>query len=117
MRKPSSIVYSYRLSSSQFTMSTQRLISLFTVCMSLFVMAEMFRINSGFNEFQRSQRGFGNRRTLASRLKHHYPQELIDAINNQDNVQNGRHLFRYPYNSIEQNGEVQQPQSSSMDYR
>lgn len=81
-------------------------------------MAEMFRINHDLDEFQRFQRGFGNRRAIAFRLKQHYPKELLYAISNQDNLQDDKHLFLYPYDSIEQDGGVQQPQSSSsMDYR
>ena len=98
-------------------MSTQRFIFILIVCISLSVMAEMFRINHDLDEFQRFQRGFGNRRAIASRLKQHYPKEFLYAIKNQDNLQDDKHLFLNPYDSIEQNGGVQQPQSSSMDYR
>ena len=99
-------------------MTTQRLIFFLIVCMSLFAMAEMFRISNDFNELQRFQRGFGNRRALEFRLKHHYPKEFLYAIDNQDNFQDDRHLFLNPTESIEQNDGIQQlPSPSSMNYR
>jgi len=71
--------------------------------MSLFIIVQMYTFNTNIDEFQRFQRGFGNRRSLITRLKHHYPKEALFDYENQDNLPDDKHLFSNPYETIESN--------------
>jgi hypothetical protein len=67
----------------------------------------MFTINNHLAEFQRYQRGFGNRRALVTRLKHHYPSEILLEF---DNLRDGKYLLSNPYETKEQNDIIHQEQ-------
>jgi hypothetical protein len=58
-------------------------------------MVEMYIISNNLEEFQRYQRGFGNRRGLVIGLKHHYPKEYVFDYD--------KHLFSNPDESVEEN--------------
>ena len=79
----------------------------------------MFSINNNLDEFQRYQRGFGNRRSLNTRLKHHYPKEILFGFDNQNNLRDDKYLFSNPYGTIEQNDitHQQQEEQPSIIYR
>jgi hypothetical protein len=78
----------------------------------------MYSINANLEEFQRYQRGFGNRRALVTRLKQHYPNEILFGFDNQDNLRDDKHLFSNPYETIEQNDIThRQQQQSPVIYR
>jgi len=82
---------------------------MFIVCTSLFIIVQMYSINTNnFDEFERYQRGFGNRRALATRLKHHDPKEFLFGYDNRDNFRDDKHLFSNPDETIEQNIIIQQ---------
>jgi hypothetical protein len=69
----------------------------------------MYSINANnFDEFERYQRGFGNRRALVTRLKHHDPKEFLFGYDNRDNFRDDKHLFSNPDETIEQNILIQQ---------
>jgi hypothetical protein len=71
----------------------------------------MYSINTNnFDEFERYQRGFGNRRALVTRLKHHDPKEFLFGYDNRDNFRDDKHLFSNPDETIEQNIIIQQEQ-------
>jgi hypothetical protein len=82
--------------------------------MSLFIIVQMYSINTNIDEFQRFDRGFGNRRSfgnrraLVTRLKHHYPKETLFGYENQDNLPDDKHLFPNSYETIESNDVIQQ---------
>ena len=77
----------------------------------------MYSINNNLDEFQRYQRGFGNRRALVTRLKHRYPNEILFGYDNQDNIRDDKHLFSNPYETIEQNDLTHHQQQSPIIYR
>ncbi|CAF3332532.1 unnamed protein product [Rotaria socialis] len=97
-------------------MSQQRLLFMFIVGMSLFIIVQMCSINNNPDEFRRYQRGFGNRRALISALKHHYPKDILFGLDNQDNVRSDKYLFSNPYDAIEQH-ELTQQQQTPITYR
>ncbi len=78
------------------------------VFLSLLMIVQMFTINNHLAEFQRYQRGFGNRRALVTRLKHHDPKEFLFGYDNRDNFRDDKHLFSNPDETIEQNILIQQ---------
>lgn len=80
-------------------------------------MVEMYTINDNSDEIQRYLRGFGNRRALLTRLKHHYPKESLFGYDNQDNLRDDKHLFPNSYEPIEQNDIIQQQRQSPIIYR
>jgi hypothetical protein len=85
--------------------------------MSFFIIVQMYSINNNLDEFQRYQRGFGNRRALATRLKHHYPNEILFGYDSQDNIRDDKRLFPNPYETIEQNDIIHQQQQAPIIYR
>ncbi|UJR26846.1 hypothetical protein I4U23_008158 [Adineta vaga] len=91
---------------------------LFFICMIytfLFLAVQMYRINNDFDEFQRYQRGFGNRRSLSMHhLRHHHPKDILYTFDNQDD----KYLFVNPSETNEQNDltSQQQQQQSSILY-
>jgi hypothetical protein len=74
------------------------------------MIVQMFTINNHLAEFQRYQRGFGNRRALVTRLKHHYPSEILFEFDNQNNLRDGKYLLSNPYEIKEQNDIIHQQQ-------
>jgi len=89
---------------------------MFIICTSLFAIVQMYSINNNLDEFHRYQRGFGNRRALATRLKHHFPKEILLDFDSQDNLRGDKHLFSNPYELMEQNDIIQQQQQPSIVY-
>ena len=98
-------------------MSQQNLFFMFIVCTSLFLIVQMYSIHNNLDEFDRYQRGFGNRRALVNHLRHHYPKESLFESENQDNLRNDKHLLLNPYQIIEQEDVMQQQQQPSLIYR
>ncbi len=99
-------------------MLKQHLWLMFIICTTLFALVQMYSINNNFDEYQRYQRGFGNRRALVTRLKHHYnPKEILFGFESQDNLRDDKHLFSNPYELIEQNDIIQQQQQPPIVYR
>ncbi|CAF1549053.1 unnamed protein product [Adineta steineri] len=66
----------------------------------------MYTIKNDLNEFQRYERGFGNRRSLINPAKYHYSKEVLSSFDNQD----GKYLFSNPYEKIEQNDVIHRQQ-------
>ncbi|CAF0776547.1 unnamed protein product [Rotaria sordida] len=89
-------------------MSQQHLFLIFIVGTSLLIIVQMCSVNNNPDEFQRYQRGFGNRRALVTALKHYYPKENLLRLNNQDNLRAYKSLFSNPYDTIQQNDLTQQ---------
>lgn len=77
----------------------------------------MYSINDNLDEYQRYQRGFGNRRALGTRLKHHYSKESLYGYDNQDNLRDDKHLFPNTYELIEPNDLIQQEQQQQQEQR
>jgi Golgi nucleoside diphosphatase len=86
-------------------MAQQQLFLTFIICMSLFIIVQMFSINNNPAEFQRYQRGFGNRRDLMNLLKYHYPKEVLFGFDNEENLRDDKHVL-----SIEENDRTHQHQ-------
>ncbi len=85
---------------------------------SLFTIVQMFTIDNNLDEYQRYQRGFGNRRSLGTRLKPHYNlKDILFGVDHQDNLRDEKHLFSNPYESVEQNDIIQQQQHPPSIYR
>ena len=90
-------------------MLQQYILFVTAISMSLFIVIQMCSIQNNPDDFQRFQRGFGNRRNIFNGLKQqHSLKGHLFIPNGQDSSQADRYLFSNPFYRIEQNNLAQQ---------